>query len=284
MQPKNDFVIRTMNHLELELAVNFAKNEGWNPGIDDAECFYHTDPEGFLVGTLDNRPVSFVSAVSYGGKFGFIGFYIVEPELRGREYGILMGLAALKRLEGQNTGIDGVLEKESVYEMFGFKKAYRNIRYEHFPLSKDAAVLPEMKKLTEAGPEILQYDRRCFPAERQVFLQYWLKQPHSFALGFVENGRIKGYGVIRRCFTGYKIGPLFADDASIAESLYFGLTAKTEKGSPVYLDVPEVNSGAVKLAEKYNMKEVFATARMYSKGQPDIALDKVFGVTSFELG
>ncbi|MFB9123882.1 hypothetical protein ACFFYR_11945 [Paraburkholderia dipogonis] len=34
-----------------------------------------------------------------------------------------------------------------------------------------------------------------------------------------------GYGVLRRCLTGYKIGPLFADSNEIAARLFFALTS-----------------------------------------------------------
>jgi hypothetical protein len=32
------------------------------------------------------------------------------------------------------------------------------------------------------------------------------------------------------------------------------------------------------------MKEVFATARMYNRAIPDLPLDAIYGVTTFELG
>jgi hypothetical protein len=32
------------------------------------------------------------------------------------------------------------------------------------------------------------------------------------------------------------------------------------------------------------MKPSFETARMYNRGEPDIDLSKVFGITTFELG
>ena len=53
---------------------------------------------------------------------------------------------------------------------------------------------------------------------------------------------------------------------------------------PVYLDVPEVNGAAMRLAQKYAMRPVFGTARMYTGEPPPIPLDDVYGVTTFELG
>jgi hypothetical protein len=44
--------IRPMTRDELDLAVEWAAQEGWNPGLADAECFHAADPEGFLIGVL----------------------------------------------------------------------------------------------------------------------------------------------------------------------------------------------------------------------------------------
>ncbi len=285
MNKYEDLTIRSMTRKEMDFAVDLAAKEGWNPGINDAECFYSTDPDGFLVGTLNNNPVSCISAVSYNGVFGFIGFFIVIPELRGGDLGIRLGKVALKHLEGQNIGLDGVIDKVPVYNMFGFKQAYRNIRFEHIVNTSGSTQFSGITELKNISMDnILQYDRQCFPANRSVFLSHWLNQPSSAALGYLDNNRLKGYGVIRRCLVGYKIGPLFADNTAIAEYLYLSLISNVEDNSPVYLDVPEVNPDALKLAKKHKMKEVFATARMYSQGQPDISLAQIFGVTSFELG
>jgi hypothetical protein len=77
---------------------------------------------------------------------------------------------------------------------------------------------------------------------------------------------------------------LFADNPDIAERLYLSLSSKTVQGEQVFLDITEANPSALDLVKKYRMREVFATNRMYSQGQPVLALDKVFGITTFELG
>ena len=50
------------------------------------------------------------------------------------------------------------------------------------------------------------------------------------------------------------------------------------------LDVPENNPDAIKLAENNDMSVVFSTARMYQQGLPNINNNKIFGITTFELG
>lgn len=90
-----DYTIRAMTRPEVDFAIEWAAREGWNPGLGDAECFYNTDPSGFLIGLLGNKPVGAVSAVRYGSSFGFIGLYIVLPEYRATGLGF-SGWAGLR--------------------------------------------------------------------------------------------------------------------------------------------------------------------------------------------
>lgn len=279
-----NYKIRTMSRDEIHIAIDWAASEGWNPGLYDADCFYAADPEGFLVGELNNEPVATISAVQYGETFGFIGFYIVKPDYRGQGYGIKIWNTALERLSGRNVGLDGVVAQQSNYKKSGFELAYRNIRYEGMS-GGEPAKNPEIIKLSELPFDVVEtYDQPFFPDNRTRFLKSWLNQPESVALGIMQKGKLSGYGMIRACRSGYKIGPLFADSPELAESLFTSLKAGVEPGKPIYLDVPEMNRDAVALAENHKMKLVFETARMYTGVFPDLPLNRLFGVTSFELG
>ncbi|MGD6348003.1 GNAT family N-acetyltransferase, partial [Xanthomonas citri pv. citri] len=96
-------------------------------------------------------------------------------------------------------------------------------------------------------------------------------------------GRLAAWGVIRPCRSGHKIGPLVADDRAAAETVVQALLASTG-GGEVFLDVPAVNREAIALAEARGLKPVFETARMYTGPIAPLRIDRVFGVTSFELG
>jgi hypothetical protein len=54
--------------------------------------------------------------------------------------------------------------------------------------------------------------------------------------------------------------------------------------SEIFLDVPQPNRDAVGLAQSLALTPVFETARMYRGPVRPVALEKVFGVTTFELG
>lgn len=278
------YQVKRMQRKDLDTAVEWATKEGWNPGLYDSEAFYATDPNGFLMGFLDDEPISSISAVSYGNGFGFLGFYITKPEHRGKGYGIKVWNEAIKYLADHNIGLDGVVAQQENYKKSGFKLAYRNIRYEGFGGGTKIKSDKIVKLSTIPFAKIVAYDEKLFPATRTPFLSLWFKQPESLALGYVDKGKIKGYGMVRKCRTGYKVGPLFADNTNIAETLFRELKSFVSPRIQLYLDVPELNKAAVTLAKKYKMKPMFETARMYTKEQPQIDLKKVFGVTTFELG
>lgn len=276
-----NFAIRRITGSEVALAIDRAAAEGWNPGLHDAECFIAADPQGFFVGELDGVPVACMSAVAYDAAFGFIGLYIVDPPHRGKGYGRQVWDAGMAYLGKRNIGLDGVVAQQQNYRRSGFTLAYRNVRYVGRAQGGPPAGVVAVATLP--FEELAAYDRAMFPAQRPQFLECWVRQPDATALAVVQADRIAGYGVVRACRSGYKIGPLFADDAEIADRLFQALAA-TVAGQTIHLDVPEANAGAVALAQRHGMSIVFETARMYTQAPPPIALERVYGVTTFELG
>lgn len=285
MKEKHHLKIRKMTVREVAgIALEWAAEEGWNPGLHDALPFYKTDPGGYLVGLIEGEPVACISAVAYNPDFAFIGFLIVKPGFRGKGYGMEIWNAAMKGLPTHNIGLDGVVEQQHNYKKSGFKLAYRNIRFERAALQTTER-FGEIVPLSEIPfNELIEYDSRLFPVPRSTFLKSWIEQPQSHAIAAVRNGKLSAYGLIRKCRSGYKIGPLFANDTELADKIFLTLNNHAAAGEPVYLDTPEVNRAAVRLAEHYGMQKVFETARMYTKYQPDIDLNRVYGVTTFELG
>ena len=273
-----------MTRQEVDRPIDWAAAEGWNPGLHDADCFYTADPNGFLMGFLGQEPIATISAVKYGSSFGFLGFYIVKPEYRGKGYGIQIWKAALDYLQGRTIGLDGVVAQQENYRQSGFTLAYQNVRYEGIGGGEMPANSNIVKLSNVAFEELCAYDRPFFPDDRRAFLNCWVRQPQSTALGILKNNQLAGYGVILACRSGYKIGPLFADEPEFAEQLFLALKAQVPQDSAIFLDIPAINSAAVSLVKRHTMTAAFETARMYIGQAPELPIDRLFGVTSFELG
>ena len=283
---------RQMTRQEVDHLVDWAAREGWNPGLHDAEAFWATDPDAYIAADLDDELIGGGAITSYAGEFGFMGFFIVRPEFRGQGLGNALWNTRLKKLRarllpGAGIGLDGVFEMQDYYAEGGFVFSHRNIRY-RAEISGNASLSESNSDqivpiCSVPFDQLAEYDRTCFPAPRAAFLKAWITQPDALALGCLRQGKLSGFGIIRRCLDGCKIGPLFADDLSAALNIYAHL-ADFASGGPLFLDVPENNSCALDLAREHRMVEVFGCARMYSGPAPDIAHHRVFGVTTFELG
>ncbi|MBS1514775.1 MAG: GNAT family N-acetyltransferase [Bacteroidetes bacterium] len=276
------YIIRTAEEKDMDFMIELARQEGWNPGLHDKEPFYAADPNGFFIGEASGEPIACVSGVKYDDKFAFGGFYIVKEEYRKQDYGIQMYKRVIDYVNGLPFGIDGVVAQQENYKKSGFVFAHNQMRYEGTGLR--GKLQTECIGIKEISIEdLIKYDASVFGFQRSEFLKKWIIMPESYSLAITDNSKLAGYGLIRKCFKGYKIGPIFAEEKSIAEKLFLSL-AEFAEGKEVYLDIPEINKAGMAIQEKYNMKYVFETARMYLNGKPEIPVEKVFGVTSFELG
>ncbi|MEJ1158302.1 GNAT family N-acetyltransferase [Prosthecomicrobium sp. N25] len=269
---------------EVAAMLDWAAAEGWNPGLGDAEAFLAADPGGFLVARVDGEAVASVSVVSYGEDFGFLGFYICRPEFRGKGHGWAVWQAGMARMGDRTVGLDGVPAQRENYRKSGFALAHRNVRYAGRVMVQ-APADPRIRPVDPAlAPAVIAFDRRFFPAPRDAFTSAWISGGgRRLALAFVDDGDVLGYGVIRPCRVGYKIGPLFALDEGIAEALFRALAAEAN-GAELFIDPPVPNGAATRLAEQHGMAPVFETARMYRGPAPHLPLGRTWGITTFELG
>ncbi|MBZ3901416.1 GNAT family N-acetyltransferase [Streptomyces griseiscabiei] len=275
-----DLVVTRATPEDWAVVARWAGEEGWNPGFADPACFFAQDPEGFFIGRLDGEPVSSVSVVTYGCDYAFLGFYLVRPELRGRGHGLATWKTALAHAGARTVGLDGVVAQQDNYRQSGFEPAHRTFRYSGaVPVT---AVPDGVRPLADAGA-LAAYDNACHPADRPRFLERWLTADGHRALARTVDGRLTGYGVIRPGRDALRIGPLFADTAADARALFEGLAAEAA-GRPLAIDVPEPNTAAVALVEEYGLTPSFETARMYTGPVRPYAAERVFGITTLELG
>ena len=279
------FVIRNMTRDELDVAAGWAAREGWNPGLGDADAFFAADPDGFYIGLLNGKPVASISCVTYSPHFAFLGFYIVQPEQRGKGLGLRIWRHAMERCKASNVGLDGVVEQQDNYRRSGFVLAHRNVRYGGAARALASGGAEHRLRAIETDLDaVLEYDRGVFPAARPAFLQRWLQRPDTHTLLCPAGGDALGYGVIRPAQDGHRIGPLFADSPEVARSLLAGLGGRVPADSPVYIDVPLANQPAVEMVAGMGLTPAFESARMYTGGEPAMPTGKVYGITSLELG
>jgi hypothetical protein len=216
----------------------------------------------------------------------YLGCYIVAPDRRGRGLGLRLWQQALDHAGDRVIGLDGVVDQQDNYRASGFALAYRNIRYGGVPVAMpaNAAAELELRHVTVPDAQLEALDREVFPAARRAFWQGWMQAKDHVTLQALQAGDAVGFGTIRPCREGYKIGPLVARSQPVAEAILAQLLQGINPLDQVFLDVPEPNIAANAVAQSLGLAPVFETARMFRGPAPKIAVNMVFGVTSFELG
>lgn len=281
------YVIRKMTSVEFkEITILWMTKEGWNPGLNDHETFFQADPEGFFVGELDGRPVATLSAVKHSKDFGFFGCYIVDPAIRGKGYGLALHEAGRSYLKGCTQGGDAVVANIEIYKQIGRVFSHMNTRFKIVRGHEVSHLRPHpvVDARSVDFQSMAQFDEVCFPSQRRNFLMSWLHQKNAFAKACVEGSKVQGYGVIRQCQNGWKIGPLFAKESTYAEALLISLVESIPVDDFCIIDMPHCNLSALPLAEKWGMSEVFKTARMYTGLEPIVRTDYIYGLTTLEIG
>lgn len=279
-----DIEIRRAYRDELADILDWAAAEGWNPGLGDAAPFWAADPEGYLVAEVDKQPVGSISLVRYGEDYAFLGFFIVQAAMRGKGVGRRLWDAAMELAGGRVVGLDGVAARQEAYRKSGFTHAHANIRHG----GQAQCTAPSDPRLTAVSPVhvplIVDYDARFVPARREAFLREWLKEQETRqSVALLQGTKITGYGTIRACREGFKIDPLFSD-TDIGADLVFRALVAAVGGGQVFVDIPEPNGEAKALCVRHGLSPVFETARMYRGTVPDLPLDHIYGITTFELG
>ncbi|GAB5558499.1 MAG: GNAT family N-acetyltransferase [Synoicihabitans sp.] len=279
---------RSATRAELDLAVAWAAAEGWNPGLQDADVFWATDPDGFVCVERDGEVIATGSIVAYDDAFGFMGFFIVRPDLRGqgigREFWRWRREQLRKRLRPDAPiGMDGVFDMQPFYAKGRFRFSHRNLRMAG--MGKKMALLPAgIVALSELPFDLVAaYDEQHFGFARSMFLHAWISPAGGQGLGFMRDGKLAAMGVVRPCREGFKIGPLFAHDEAAADTVFSALSHHAT-GKPLFWDTPENNPAALALAGRHGFAEVFGCARMYHGPAPDLPWHRIYGVTTFELG
>lgn len=276
---------------EVDVLTGWAAAEGWNPGLHDVALAFREQPEAFLALRRGDELVGGASVMAYAGAWGFLGLFIVRAELRSQGLGSCLWDELLVSLRGRLApgapiGLDGVVAMQPFYRRSGFVDAHRDIRFSGHPVcaADPQVVVTEGVVLTPAGErELIAYDETLAIGPRRSFMRRWFTAPGVLVATLRHTSGLGAIGALRPCRDGFKLGPVLAGTPDDAARVVRSLVAHAH-GALVQLDVPEPNAPGLAIAAELGLEQSFECARMHLGGVPDLPVDRIFGVTSFELG
>jgi len=287
------FSIRPLEAGDIAQVTEWARAEGFCPGEGDVAIYRQTDRQGLWVGWLEDAPIGCIAGVRYSQSYGFVGLFLVKPEHRGRGYGVQLWRHALEHLHDVRcVGLEAAPDRINDYASWGFRPASPTTRWQlsgrDIPgAGPQAGQLSLVDASTLPEAVVQSYDASREDSPRPHFLRDWLRHPAGRVLALVDGqGRCHGFGRIRPCLlrqgSGWRIGPLLADDADLAQQLLRGLIERHQ--GMVLLDAPGANPAAGALMGRLGFKPTSETLRMYRGPQPQVSLADVYGLACLELG
>lgn len=266
---------------ELSLILDWAAEEGWNPGLDDAETFFATDPGGFFVAVdKQDEPIASISVINHTADFAFLGLYIVRKEFRGRGIGLGLWRHAMQHAGSRTVGLDSVEAQQENYRASGFAYAGATTRFTGRVMERKGRGIRAVEPNEIAS--LIQMEAAASGVSKPKYLRPWLSGSDNRTT-FVkrDQGAISGFCTIRTCQTGAKIGPLVATNVDVARELI--AHPATGISGPISMDVPNTSTALAMMCRTMEWQPGFQTARMY-KGVFDASGHECFAVTSLELG
>ncbi|KAK9711999.1 hypothetical protein K7432_007434, partial [Basidiobolus ranarum] len=279
--PSEELVIKSATQESLKIIYQWGDNEGWNPGVHDWKTMYSTNPDGYFVGHLNDKPICCIAIFRYSHQVSYIGWYIVLKEYRGHGYGLTMFKYAMNLLKGYNIGLDGVVAQQSNYAKFGFVRHYDNEVYDGEFLGGINSILPlqDLKFVTMehvSVDKIAEFEYEQTGILRLKWWKAWLEQPDLTTLALLDdkgsivatvNSRLTGNG-------SQSITHLYATDAKYADAILvkslksLQSSVGDEKPLKYHLTLNNKNPQCNSVIEKFHLKHSISFGRMWTNGLP----------------
>ena len=300
----NNFVVRSATSAH---DLQFLPKLISNVGRYDAEAYFSADPTGFFIGELHGEKISHISAAKYSHMI-FFGLYVVDEHYRQHGFGMQTCKRAVQSLgrkfQTESLVTVAVPEMKELYEKeFGFRqewisKAYKFRISDLLSLQRDSSSDALVKAASTVDFEkLLEYDTACFGGSRRSFLQKWIALPGRISLVATdERDDIIGYTVARKMQhpeNRYTIGPLFANDVSVAKTLLketaekIALQSKQESEITYAVPITEHNTAASELPEELGGVVITSRIGMCKQKLPPslvAGFSKVFAMTGHAVG
>ena len=260
--------------------------QGWNAGVHDVETFTEVDPGAWIVAQVGGRPVGIVLATHWNGSHGWIGLYLVHAAFRGRGIGLELFRAALAQLAPRSVGLDGDPRQQSNYRRSGFVDVHANTRWRGPARAWRAR--PDAAEVVDARAvpidQLVDLDARAVGTPRPQLIRAWLAQAEARHVALRHDGHIGGLATVRPARRGWKIGPLYAGDASGAAALLAAVTRDLDPDEECWLDSPTPNAVATALMEALGTTGAPTSGRMVRGEGPSGDISLMFGLLAHEVG
>jgi GNAT superfamily N-acetyltransferase len=241
--------LRPLAAADLDAALRLSEAAHWNQNRDDWSTMLRLG-QGWGIDAIDDagRWVLAASTIvlPYGLHFAWTSMVLVLPDFRRRGFAQRLLRCALEHLavQGRVAVLDATPAGHAVYVQEGFADTWTFARYRRESGTRvaPAGAGPRTRPLREDDwPAVDAFDAPAFGASRLPLLKHLARRWPTAARVVETGGRLRGFVLGRDGREAHQIGPLLADDDSVATAL---LTAALQSASgPIYIDLLDRRQG-----------------------------------------
>jgi ribosomal protein S18 acetylase RimI-like enzyme len=276
-----------MTTADIPAGLRLCRAAGWNQLESDWRCFLESSPAGCAVAESHSGVAGTVATLRYEQKFSWISMLLVDPEMRHRGVGSLLLCEALRILEDMETiRLDATPAGKMVYDKFGFVDEYWLTRMKAMnpqpdPLPASSVVRPISRS---DFPQILEFDREVFGADRRAILRRLYADAPEYAFVVESPSGLDGFTFGRHGFLAEHLGPVVASEESAARDLV-SVCLNAHLGRPFLLDAPQFSQEWSQWLKSIGFREERPFIRMFrgSNSYPGLPR-KQFAITGPEFG
>lgn len=277
-------VLRSMTAADLRAAHALSVEMRWpHRQVDWEQSLRHG--EG-LVAERDGQIVGTGLRWRWGPRQATIGLVIVSPACQGRRIGHRLMMALLEGLDGCSVLLQATTEGRGLYERLGFVRM-GEIR-QHQGVARPAPLIAlspgrRLRPTTEADlPALRQLDAAGRGMPRAALIEE-LFRAASATVMLDEEGRARGFAMLRRFGRGHAIGPVIAPETEGAQALIAHLVG-LNAGRFTRIDI-DFDSGLAEWVESLGLLRVDAATTMVRGAPPKPDADaRLYAIVTQALG
>lgn len=278
---------RLLKHSDLDSAVSLSQEAGWNQVAADWKLFLEFGAVICL--QRGDRVIATAATLPYGGAFAWISMVLVTAAERRQGLARWLLQRCVEELCARHLVpvLDATPAGRVVYLRLGFR--------DHWTLHRVTSLSPRMppqkpissailRPITPADwPRIIAYDAKVFGAERGFLLRSLASRQPNVALIAEEHRGLTGYLLSRDGRVMNQLGPVVAENESIAADL---LDQAIRMLSPPFaVDVPDHQTRLTDWLKRIGFAAERSLTRMAY--QTNAAFDdgsRTFAIAGPELG
>lgn len=247
--------IKTLKQEQLELLFTYATLEGWNveeSHIRSQQKVYNKD---FFIAYKGTQLVGFIIAIKHKDNFGFISTFIVLKKYRLKGYGRKILEHAIKHLDGCQIALNSVVNKESIYEKFGFKSYFSVNTYKFIVGSVT---------LKKSHIHTIDLDTKLSLKNQDRYMRYLLSDKGTVYKAIKAKNDISSFAFMTKYSDGYKI-VIKSNNMDEIIVLFFKLIENLKEKTPIYLESTKLEPLTQTLVKLLKMRIYLSYTRMYNK-------------------